>query len=368
MNPLVEKLEIRDVPGADLKPERFTLPPPLTWTELRQPVDFKDNLLGDRFLERGRGLIIYGPAGCGKSVAAHQASAEWSAGIAGLHITPAFPLKIIILQTEDSLNDLRESLAGILASSIFTSEKLALVERNLIILPPVPGGTGADLAQLLNAAASDHKPHLIQVNPLLAFCPGDPARELGGLLYQVVDPIIKRHNVSFLGVHHTPKTNNRDTSGYGAHDYQYLAAGDARVANWPRAMIQIEPVVNGVYRFRASKRWQRIGWTWDNQPTSERYFRHSKNEVRWLDATPDEAAAAAAVENYQRILEVLPNPEQPGISRDRIRATAKTKLNIGKDKADSWLKLAREDGLVECQETRTDNNRKTTLFRRANGQ
>lgn len=136
MNPLVEKLEIRDVPGADLKPERFTLPPPLTWTELRQPVDFKDNLLGDRFLERGRGLIIYGPAGCGKSVAAHQASAEWSAGIAGLHITPAFPLKIIILQTEDSLNDLRESLAGILASSIFTSEKLALVERNLIILPP----------------------------------------------------------------------------------------------------------------------------------------------------------------------------------------------------------------------------------------
>ena len=366
MNELLEFPDILDTP--ELPPEHPALPKPLTWVELRKPVDYKDNLLGDRFLEREQGLILYGPAGCGKSVAADQASAEWSSGIDGLPIKPASPLRIVILQTEDTLNDLRESLAGILASSLFTAEKLALVEQNLIILPPVPGGTGGDLALLLNGVASKYKPDLIHVNPLLAFCEGDPTRELGGLLYQVIDPIIKRHHVGFLGVHHTPKTNNRDTSGYGAHDYQYLAAGDARVANWPRAMIQIEPVANGVYRFRASKRWQRTGWTWDNQPTGERYFRHSKNEVRWLDATPDEASAAEAVEDYQRILEVLPGPDQPAISRDRIRATAKTKLSIGKDKADSWLKLAREDGLVECQETRTDNNRKTNLFRRANGQ
>jgi hypothetical protein len=191
---------------------------------------------------------------------------------------------------------------------------------------------------------------------------------LGGILYQYVDPVIKRHHVGFLGVHHTPKMNNRDTSDYGRHDHQYLAAGDARVANWPRAMLLIEEVRFPVYRFRIAKRAHRAGWTWDNQPTSERYFRHSKNEVRWLDATPDEAAAATAAEDYQRILEVLPHPDQPGISRDRIRATAKTKLSIGKDKADSWLKLVREDGLVECQETRTDNNRKTNLFRRADGQ
>jgi hypothetical protein len=179
-------------------------------------------------------------------VAGLQGSAEWAVGLNGLHIKPASPLRIVILQTEDSLNDTRESLAGILASSVFTAEKLALAEENLIILPPVPGGTGHDLAALLDAAAIKHKPDLILVNPLLAFCPGDPARELGGLLYQVVDPILKRHRVGFVGVHHTPKTNNRDTSGYGAHDHQYLAAGDARVANWPRAMIQIEPVAKGV--------------------------------------------------------------------------------------------------------------------------
>jgi AAA domain len=304
-------------------------------------------------------------------VAALQAVAEWAAGLDGLHITPAFPLKTVILQTEDSLNDTRESLAGILTSSVFTPEKLALVEANLIILPPVPGGTSQDLAALLSAATIEHKPDLVHVNPLLAFCSGDPTRELGGLLYQIVDPIIKRHRVGFLGVHHTPKTNNRDTSGYGAHDHQYLAAGDARVANWPRAMIQIEPVAKGVYRFRISKRWQRSGWTWDQKPTSERYFRHAQNEVRWIDATPEDASEAQAVEDYKSILEVLPSPDKPGISRDRVRDMAKNKLNVGKGKADSWLKLAIEDGTAErLKSPIPDTKRTEALFRRkgvANG-
>jgi hypothetical protein len=91
------------------------------------------------------------------------------------------------------------------------------------------------------------------------------------------DPIIKLHRVGFVVVHHTPKMNNRDTSGYGGHDYQYFAAGDARVANWPRAVLQIEPVAKAVYRFRISKRWQGIGWTRDGATNERTLFPpHSK--------------------------------------------------------------------------------------------
>ncbi|MFO1498501.1 MAG: AAA family ATPase [Verrucomicrobiota bacterium] len=313
-------------------------------------------MLGNRLVERGQGLIVFGPAGCGKSVAALQACAEWAVGLAGLHIHPARALRIVVLQTEDSLNDYRETMAGILASGCFTEGKITLLKQNLIILPPVPGGTNVDLQNLLNAAALEHKPDLVMVNPMLAFCPGDPARELGGLLYQTIDPIIKRHQVGFFGVHHTAKTNNRDTTGYGQHDYQYLAAGDARVANWPRAMIQIEPMAKGVYRFRATKRWQRTCWTCEGQSTSERYFRHHDSEIRWIDATPEQAREAKAVEDYKRILEVLPKHDQPGICRDRIRVEAKQKLEIGKGKADSWLKLALEDGTVERMEVEPADN------------
>jgi hypothetical protein len=188
---------------------------------------------------------------------------------------------------------------------------------------------------------------------------------LGKLLYQHVDPAIKRQYVGFFAVHHTPKTNTRDTRGYGLHDYQYLAAGGARVANWPRAMIQIEPMANGVYRFRAAKRGSRIGWTWQGKPTAERYFRHSKSKIRWLDTTPEQATEAAAIENYKRILEVLPAPEQPGISRERLHVEAKNKLEIGKNRADEWLKLAIEDGTVEALETQQSKPKRTLVsFRR----
>lgn len=359
MKPLLTEPQMIDAPYVDSESTGLTLPQPLTWAELLQPVDCTDNLLGNRFLERGQGLILYGPAGCGRSVAGLQAVTEWAAGLNGLHLVPFGPLKTVVLQTEDSMNDARESLAGILSASCFTSDKLALVEQNLVVLPPVPGGTGRDLEQLISAAAIAHSPDLVLVNPLLAFCPGDPTRELGGLLYQTVDRIIKLHHLGFIGIHHTPKTNNRDTSGYGVHDYQYLAAGDARVANWPRAMIQIEPVANGVYRFRAAKRWQRTGWTWNGNPTNARYFRHSRDRICWIETTAEDASEAQAAEKYERILSVLPAAGETGISRDRVREQARSELHIGKNRADSWLRLAIEDGSAERVETPCQNNRRT---------
>jgi hypothetical protein len=68
-------------------------------------------------------------------------------------------------------------------------------------------------------------------------------------------------------------------------------------------MIQIEPVAKRVYCFRASKRWQRTGWTWDRQPTNERYFRQHEREIRWIDSSPEEASEAANLADYKRILE-----------------------------------------------------------------
>lgn len=333
------------------------------WAELSKPVSYADNLLGNRFLERGQGLLLYGPAGCGKSVAGLQGCVEWSAGLDGLHIAPVQPLRIVIIQTEDSLDDTREALAGIRASSCLKPEHQEAIERNLFILPAVPGGSPDILARYIEQAATQFKPDLLLVNPLLAFCPGDPARELGGILYGTVDPIIKRHRLGFLGVHHTPKTNNRDTSDYGRHDHQYLAAGDARVANWPRAMVQIEEVRYPTYRFRIAKRGARAGWTWDGKPTTERYFQHHACEVRWIDAMPEAVTEAKQTENYREIVSVLPAPDKPGISRDRVQENAKAQLGIGKHKADSWLKLAIEDGIVERIEVESEHKRKEATFR-----
>ncbi len=351
----------RSVSGDDVS----LLPEPIPWDELHRPVDHSNTLLGDRFLERGAGMILFGPAGLGKSVANLQLCVELSAGLAAFHIVAPRPLKIVLLQTEDSLDDTREALAGILDSTVFTPQHRALVHENLILLPPVAGGPPQRLALLLDGAAEKHKPDIISVNPLLAFVPDDPAREIGKLLYQYVDPVIKRHRIGLLGVHHTPKMNNRDTSGYGAFDHQYLAAGDARIANWPRGMILIESLPNGIFRFRCVKRWRRIGWKLDGQPVQERFFKYADHGIRWVDASPEDAHRAEVTEDYTRLLTVLPGHDQNSICRERVRLEAKNRLRIGRDKADAWLKMALEDGRVERVVVPSAGKRSSMAFRLA---
>ena len=335
---------------------------PIPWSELKKPVSYEGNLLGDRFLERGQGLILFGPAGCGKSVAGLQMCVEWSAGLDAFHIAPPRPLRIVIIQTEDSVDDTRETLAGIRSVSYISPAHQQLIEENLFILPAVPGSDPGKLVGIIQQSVESFKPDLVSVNPLLAFCPGDPARELGGILYQHVDPVIKACHIGFLGVHHTPKTNTRDTTGYGQHDYQYLAAGDARVANWPRAMILIEEQTPPLYKFTVAKRAKRSGWTWDQKPTHTRYFSHHAEVIRWTDSMPEEIEKAGT-ESYIRILSILPKSDSPGLSRERLRLVAKETFNVGKDKADAWLKLCIEDGRVERYEILNDANRKEALFR-----
>lgn len=340
---------------------------PISWEELQKAPDERDSLLEKRALEKGQGALVFGPSGCGKSTLGFQMCVCWSAGIAGVHIAPPRPSRIVILQTEDSLNDLREYREGIFAGGQFSREQIELIQKNLVILPPIPGGSPEYLGKLLDQAAAKFRPDIISLNPLLAFCPHD-TRELGAILYQVIDPIIKRRGVGFVGVHHTPKLIYNKPSGLSAYDYQYLAAGDARVANWPRLSLQIEPLALNpelVVCFRITKRWQRIPWVNDfGEPTTERYIKHSADKIWWCDASKDEAEAAREHEQPRKILDVLPEPSEPGILREEIRVRAKNQLGIGKHKADEWLNIVLHDGMAERYEDSTASKRKMALFRR----
>jgi hypothetical protein len=350
------------------KGKYFLTPRPLSWEELQKAPDLSDSLLENRALERGQGGLLFGPSGCGKSTLGFQMCCCWSAGMTGAHIAPVKPLRIVILQTEDSVNDLREYREGILSQKCFTSEKIALVKENLIVLEPVAGGLPDYLRDLLDHVSEKFKPDLISLNPLLAFCGADYTRELGSMLYSVIDPIIKKHRIGFLGVHHTPKPFSRAGQSYGAYDHQYLAAGDARIANWPRLSLQIEPIsANPVLTacFRIAKRWQRIGWLNEHgEPTRERFLKHSSGKIWWEDATQSEADLAHEEEDSALILDVLPPPSEPGIIREEVRLRAKNKLKVGKAKADDWLKIELRKGMIDRAETQTESKRKTALFRR----
>jgi len=333
---LVHELQrqIADFSENTSEEKQIFTPKPLSWDELQKAPDLSDSLLENRALERGQGGLLFGPSGCGKSTLALQMCSCWSAGMSGAHIAPVKPLRIAVLQTEDSLNDLREHCEGILSQKCFTSEKIALVKQNLIVFEPVPGGSPDHLRSLLDEVAEKYKPDLISLNPLLAFCAADYTRELGSMLYTTIDPIIKKHHIGLLGVHHTPKPFSRVGQSYGAYDHQYLAAGDARIANWPRLSLQIEPIsANPVLTacFRIAKRWQRIAWLNEHgEPTRERYLKHSTGKIWWEDATQDEADSGRENEDPRKILDILPPPSEPEIIREEVRLRAKNKIKVGK--------------------------------------
>ena len=59
-------------------------------------------LLGNRYLNRGDGLILSGSSGIGKSSISMQGAAEWALGDPFLGIKPNGPLRSLIIQAEDA--------------------------------------------------------------------------------------------------------------------------------------------------------------------------------------------------------------------------------------------------------------------------
>src|SRR5260370_32668232 len=106
-------------------------------------------------------------------------------------------------------------------------------------------------------------------------------------LREGITPILRKYNCDLIAPHHTPKTQNRDTSEWSYIDWSYSGAGWAVMSDWARGILAIEPVPKHptLFRFIAAKRGERIDWE-DNKRI--RYFSHSlvEGHLEWLK--PDE--------------------------------------------------------------------------------
>ena len=69
-------------------------------------IDENDVLLGDGFLEREGAALLAGPSGIGKSSIAMQMGCCWACGTPAFDFKPPRALRIVMMQHEDSQNDL----------------------------------------------------------------------------------------------------------------------------------------------------------------------------------------------------------------------------------------------------------------------
>jgi hypothetical protein len=171
-----------------------------------------------------------------------------------------------------------------------------------------------------------------------------------------LNPILTRRRCAVIIIHHTPKTNFRDTAAWKPSDWMYSGAGAACLTNWARAYLVIDPCDEyGLYKFIAAKRGKRIGWG-DAIPVFEQYWAWSNEPDKLLlvPATPEQIASAKSrgQKGPEDLLPLIPLIDP--ISLDRLFQAAKP---LGENKVRSFLKILIEDEKVEEHETKRSSAR-----------
>ncbi len=312
------------------------------------PIDHSKTLLGDRWLSREGGAILVAPSGMGKSSWSVQAAAQWSVGRDAFGITAhGKPLKILIVQAEDDDGDCTE-MARVIDHLDFSNHEKNLLAENTR-LEHVNDVSGQAFIETLDGFLEQFPADLVIINPLTSYLGGDEKDT--GLCNQFfrnwLNPVLEKRQCAALIIHHTPKTNFNSTDNYSVADWQYRGSGVAGITNWARAYITIDPCGDGVFRFIAAKRGQRLDWY-----GSERYFSHSKEKgvIKWEDSNEQEISGAKASSrgavqvDLEKVLAIVPAIDP--IEKTAVLSKVMRECGIGDNKAKNALSELAAEGKI----------------------
>jgi hypothetical protein len=264
---------------------------------LDKTIDLSVNVLGKRFLERGTYGTILGSSGIGKSVLAIQIAVEAAMGREVFGLAIDAPLRVLVIQGEDSWNDRVEQVNGVVNCLGCTQEERELVASNLrIITPEHRADRGAPLFEYLRATFKDTRLDLLILNPALALVDGNvnSVESVGEFLRNHLQEFCRDKCCAALVVHHVPKPPKSGKKGRDADTTMYSGHGSAEWANAPRASITVErTMASWVFEMTIGKRGAKSGWSPDRSGNYRRYFTHSRNDkLYWNVATDADIAAA----------------------------------------------------------------------------
>jgi len=301
------------------------------------PIDYlnagiheEDILIGDGFLERRSTLITIAQSGVGKSSAATQTCCCWACGQGG---TRAFdlnpfngPLRIVMIQNEDSRNDLhRQSL--IVDGLNFDKADRALIADNFKIFT-VRGKIGNNAIGSVRAILDKTSGcDILVLNPMSAYAEGDLSRteDCVMFLYALWSPVLDDYDCGGWLLHHTPKTTGdrrKKQKEWTTFDYMYSGAGAATITNYGRAIVTVDPVGNSTtFAWRAAKRFRESGW-----PLSVQHYKWNVLESGcrlWVPASIAESSEAKRTsgKTLQDFYNLVPATLEP-IPKDSLERIA----------------------------------------------
>lgn len=276
----------------------------------REDESDKTELLGKRYLCRGGALILAGPTGVGKSSLSMQLAISMSLGMDCLGLRPPKPLRVLLVQAENDDGDLAEMRDGVLKGMGLDGSRIG--DKFMVMTDD--SSTREKFAAKLNSVLTDGKYDVVIVDPALAYmgCDASNQGDVSTFLRNMLNPVIHKHNVGLILVHHTnkPKTGEEKAEWKGS-DLSYIGAGSAEFANWARAVLGIRTIGSDtVYELVASKRGRRLGWKdKDGKTTTAKYIAYHREEgvICWREAEPGDLERECC-ENYgtvDRVIEMV---------------------------------------------------------------
>jgi hypothetical protein len=235
--------------------------PPRSLRDMR--VNRSEELLKDRFLCKGGGMLLVGPTGVGKSSLSMQLVIAWALGRDCFGITPVRPLTTLLIQAENDDGDIAEQRDGVLAGMGLTDdEKKEVFGRILVVSENTKSGDAFIIR--FHELLEEVRPDMVIVDPALAYIGGDVSaqKDVGPFLRNKLNPIIKKYQVGLVVVHHTNKPlRGKEKDNWKTVDFAYLGAGSAEWANWSRAIVCLQGTSEyGKFVLIAGKRGQRLRW------------------------------------------------------------------------------------------------------------
>ncbi len=317
------------------------LPTALPLNAFTHGTDNGGNLLGNRYLCRGGGLLVAAPTGIGKSSWSTQAAICWSLGLSHLGIVPSGKLRSLVIQSENDHGDISELRDGIYDGLKLSPEQREEVSAAITVICESTK-TGSKLVDMVGALVQEHRPHLVFLDPLFAYL-GDSVIEqkaVSAFLRNGLNPILQQHGCALVLIHHTNKPQaKKDKSDFKAGDFAYLGSGTAELANWARAVIAIRSIgEHDVFEMIFGKRGRRAGLidAW-GKPIYSIHIRHAKTGIFWEQG---EAPVGVRKMTKDDVLNLI--PATGDISQTKLFSAA-AELEIGQNKARSWLKELEED-------------------------
>ena len=271
----------------------------------------EDELIESRFLCRGDAMLFSAETGVGKSSFIAQLCFKFAAGRQCFGLKPARPLRSLIIQAENNDRDLWEEACGI-EQGVLQHESgwnTAELQRAdaAITYVTYSDTNGMKFIEYLDELllSVDNKPDLLVIDPLFAFAGCDVSAEQGKLsafLRNGLQPLIRKHQVGCVIVHHTAKPSREITVRNINYNEAYNYAGSAELANWVRGILSLESVYTSddatdkkqrVFCLKSGKRGSRI------QHDFMVWLKWAEDCIFWLPAEPPPQINKQAQSNHK---------------------------------------------------------------------